>query len=111
MFVFVPPPPPSPRAEVLGQRLAELIEQHRQQNPDLSGLEVRQAVQIALNRAGGRNPAAPALLAVILGVLAAGGLFAALVERGQMRGEAMMVAMMVLVLAVVAGVLFTLKNR
>ena len=74
MFAFVPvvPSVPSPRAEALGQRLAETIEQFRLQNPDLSGLEVRQATQIAVARIGGERPAVRVLIAVALSAAVAG---------------------------------------
>ena len=80
MPVFVPvvPATPSPRAEALGQRLAETIEQFRQQNPDLTGLDVRQATQIAVTRSGGASALPRALLAVVAGVAVAAGLAVAL---------------------------------
>jgi hypothetical protein len=49
-IVFIPPPPPSPRAQELARRLAELIEQFRSEHPDASGAEVRQALQLAAPR-------------------------------------------------------------
>lgn len=72
MLAFVPVvvATPSPRAEALGQRLAETVEQFRQQNPDLSGLEVRQAARIAVSRAGGASAARPVLVALAAAVAA-----------------------------------------
>ncbi len=68
---FVPPSLPSPRAEELGQRLTDAITQFRQQYPDTSGLDVRQAVRIALGRVGGAGGRTPALLALAVAVVVA----------------------------------------
>jgi len=105
---IVPPPPPSPRAEALGQRLAETIEQYRQQNPELSALELRQAMELALARAGGAHAATPRLIAVIVGLLAALGLALALglASRGAVNSMAL-VGVLILGLLVVMMVVRT----
>jgi hypothetical protein len=104
----VPPPPPSPRAEALGQRLAEAIEQYRQQNPDLSALELSQAVQLTLARTGGARAATPRLIAVIVGLVAALGLALALglASRGAVNSMAL-VGVLILGLLVVMMVVRT----
>ena len=113
MLAFVPVVPslPSPRAEALGQRLAETIEQFRQQNPDLSGLEVRQAMRLAASRAGGGNAAAPALIALVAGVAVAGLAFALRTSPQHAGGDnwTLVMPIAVMVLALVAVV--ALKRR
>lgn len=113
MLAFVPivPSTPSPRAAALGQRLAETIEQYRQQNPDLSGLEVRQATQIAVSRAGGARAAAPALIALVAGVAAAAVALAVSADRGLAGGEKWTLMMLIAGLALVLGVVVALKRR
>ena len=79
---FVPPPPPSPLAEELGQRLAETIEQYRQQHPDLDRADVLNATRLALARSGGETAAArAALVAAVVGALLVG-VFAAVAANG-----------------------------
>ena len=113
MLAFIPvvPATPSPRAEALGQRLAETIEQFRQQNPDLSGLEVRQATRIAVSRAGGASVAAPALIALVAVVAVAGlGLILA-TDKQRAGGESWPLMMLVVGIAVALGVVVALKRR
>jgi LPXTG-motif cell wall-anchored protein len=113
MLAFVPivPATPSPRAEALGQRLAETVEQFRQQNPDLSGLEVRQAMQIAISRAGGGTAPAPALIALVTGVAVAGLALALASDQRKTGGEGWMVMALIAGIALVLGVLVALKRR
>jgi hypothetical protein len=113
MLAFVPivPSIPSPRAEALGQRLAETIEQYRQQNPDLSGLEVRQATRLAVSRAGGASAAAPALIALVAAVAAAGVALALAADRGLAGGEKWMLMMLIVGFALALGVVVALKRR
>ena len=113
MLAFVPivPSTPSPRAEALGQRLAETIEQFRQQNPDLSGLEVRQATQIAIARAGGARTAAPALIALLAAVAAAGVALALAADQGLAGGEKWTLMMLIAGFVLVLGVVVALKRR
>jgi hypothetical protein len=113
MPVFVPiiPATPSPRAEALGQRLAETIEQFRQQNPDLSGLEVRQATQIAVSRAGGACAPPRALIALAAAVAAAGLAFALASKRGLAGFEELTIVTLIVALAAVLAVVLALKRR
>jgi hypothetical protein len=113
MLAFIPvvPATPSPRAEALGQRLAETIEQFRQQNPDLNGLEVRQATQIAVSRAGGAGGPPRALLALVAAVAVAGLALALAADKGSAGGEKWPLLMGVAAIAVVLGVVVTLKRR
>lgn len=110
MLAFVPvvPATPSPRAEALGQRLAETIEQFRQQNPDLSGLEVRQATQIAVSRSGGADAPPRVLLALVAAAAVAG---LALALRFDTGGESWPLMMLIGGIALALGVVVMLKRR
>jgi hypothetical protein len=68
-FVPVTPPaPPSPRAQELGRRLKEAIDNFRREHPDITGAEIRQAMGLATSGvAGGRQAV---LVGVLLGFLA-----------------------------------------
>jgi hypothetical protein len=116
MLAFVPfvphvPQAPSPRAETLGQRLADTIHQFQQQNPGVSRLEVRQAMQLALARtAGDACPAPPRLVALVVGVLVAG-LVLALALGDTRASSSVFVALAVVGLAAVVAVLAMLRNR
>jgi hypothetical protein len=112
MLAFVPvvPSTPSPRAEALGQRLAEAIEQYRQQNPGLSRIEVRQATRIAISRASGTSAVAPALV-VLVAAVAGMGVALALASGRHPAGSEWTTTMLVAAIAVVLGVLVALKRR
>ena len=47
MYVFVPPPPPSPEAEDLGAKVAQLVRMLRQENPNLSAIDIRRGLEVA----------------------------------------------------------------
>jgi hypothetical protein len=113
MLAFIPVAhsTPSPRAEALGQRLAETIEQFRQQHPDLSGFEVRQATEIAISRAGGASTAAPVLIALVATVAAAGVALALAANKGLAGGENWTLMMLIAAIALVLGVVVALKRR
>jgi hypothetical protein len=106
----VPPHPPSPLAEELGQRLAETIEQFRQQHPDLSRADVMQAARIAITRSGDVSSAPrSALIAAVVGALLLG-VFATLAASGG-RCPAQAPVLMIAVAAAVVLVLLVLKRR
>jgi LPXTG-motif cell wall-anchored protein len=113
MLAFIPvvPSTPSPRAEALGQRLAETIEQFRQQNPDLSGLDVRQAMQIAVSRSGGTSAPAPVLLALVAAVAVAGLALALAADKPRAGGESWTLMMLIGGIALALGVVVMLKRR
>ncbi len=71
---FVQPPPPSPRAYELGRRLKETIDGFRQENPNITGTDIRQAMRLAQTGtgAGGQTVALVigAVLFLIFGILA-----------------------------------------
>ena len=110
-FVPVIPSTPSPRAEALGQRLAETIEQFRQQNPDLNGIEVRQATQLAVSRAGGACGPPRALIALAAGVAVAGLVIALAADRGLAGFEKWTMTMLIAAIALVLAVVVALKRR
>lgn len=109
--VVVSPSPPSPRAEQLGQRLAEVIRQYREQFPETSGLELRQALRIALLRAGGGNRAPARLVALALALAAAAGLLGVALARPRAGGPSWMLALVVGVLLVGIGLVALVRGR
>jgi hypothetical protein len=74
--VVVTPPPPSPEAQELGQRIANLVREHQAGRGRMSGRDVLQSFQVArtlLRSEIGGSPAAPGVLvALLLGLLALG---------------------------------------
>jgi len=70
-IIVTPPPPPSPQAQELGRRVQALIEQFRMEHPDLSCLEVNQALQLARPRTTQSRTILVALLTglLLLGIL------------------------------------------
>jgi len=62
---------PSPRAQELGQKLALVIAEYQQRNPDVSEEDIRVATQIAAGHLTSRRGAAPALLAAVVAAVAA----------------------------------------
>ncbi len=118
MPAFVPyvPPPPSPRAMELGQRLAEAIEQYRQQHPDLNRLDVAQAARIALAQAGGSDATAPRVAIAVAAGVAAVGLAVALavglgVSGGRGSSPAVAMTSVAVFTALVAALLLLLLRR
>ena len=113
MLAFVPviPATPSPRAEALGQRLAETIEQFRQQNPDLSGLDVRQATQIAVSRSGGAGAPPRVVLALVAAMAVAGLALALATDKPGAGGETWPLLMLIGGIALALGVVVMLKRR
>lgn len=82
--IVVPiPPPTSPRARELADRLAHVLLEFEQTHPSLTNEEVRQATQLALQkRRGGGTLAGPILVGAV-GLMVFAGLVAFyLIERG-----------------------------
>jgi len=50
-MVYVPPPP-SPRARELGQRVLDVIEAYRKEHPNVTWIEIHQALRLASRRSG-----------------------------------------------------------
>ncbi len=110
VFAYVPPPV-SPRAQELAQRLAQVIEEFQQRHPDLASLEVRQAVQIAASRTCGSHRGVVVASAVIVGVTTALGLgiFASL-QHGA-RGQMLLPMVLVMVAVITIALLLALRSR
>jgi hypothetical protein len=116
MFVYVPPPKPSPQAEELGQKMAELIRIYRESYSDLNMTEVKQAMGIAENDVrpdlGGRNPQMAMVMGLLLGfALLAGLLFFYMSQRGGggFPGGNWSIIMIVGALALGLAVVFAVK--
>jgi len=78
---YVPVIPPSARALELGRRLADVIRDFNRQHSDVTEIEVRQALQIALGEAGGGGEKRRAIVAVAAALVAGVGLAIALAAR------------------------------
>lgn len=117
MYVPVPtapPQPPSPEAEELGGHIARLIEAYQADHPEMSRLEVRQAVQIARRVVGVGGPSTKILIkAVVLGLVMFGGLAFYFLRSASGGAQIPFVAISIVVLAVVAlglGVIATTRQ-
>ena len=110
VFAYVPPPV-SPRAQELAQRLAQVIEEFQQRHPDLASLEVRQAVQIAASRTCRSGRGVVVAGAVIVGVTAAlgRGMVASLHHGG--RGQMLLPMVLVMVAVITIALLLALRSR
>jgi len=73
---FVQSSPPSGRAYELGTRLKETIDGFRQEHPNITGPEIRQAMNLAAR--GSATGAQPIVLAIGVALLLLLGLFALL---------------------------------
>ena len=84
MFVFVPQPPPSRRAEKLGQQLADVLGEALRGDPNMSARDVDQAMRIARASTPGLTGVANArILALVVGLLVLfAGLGFFLIQRG-----------------------------
>ena len=110
---FVPSVPPSARAQELGQRLAEVIREYGRQHSDLSGIEVNQALQIAMGATSGDSERKRALIAIVVALLVGLGLAVALVARagaGVAAGVPVMVGALIL-FAIVVMLGYTISER
>jgi hypothetical protein len=67
---YVPEQTPSPRAQELGEKLALVMAEYQQRNPDVSAEEIRVATQIATGHITARRGAAPALVAAGVALVA-----------------------------------------
>ena len=115
LYVPVIPPhqqPPSPRTRELADLPTRAIEEYERYHPNLSGAEVRAALQMASMRSSKGVPARVWALAGGLVALALGGVFAFVAANGgQVRGDAIpMVAVAVAVLGALVAVVVA-KNR
>jgi len=110
MFIPVPtapPAPPSPEAQELGRHLTDVINAYQADHPNMSSLEVRQAIQLA-RRTGGGTDAKMAMKAIAVGLMAMmalGLLFLRFTrDMGQVPWLLVGIGVMVVVLGVVAAI-------
>ena len=105
-----PSSPPSPRAQELGRQLSEAIEKYCQENPDISGTEIRQAMALAQRGVGaGKQSVA---IALVVGFLTLGVAGFYIINRQPDMADPPMLLMIVVIVAVIAvGIGFFLKNR
>ncbi|MGA2381855.1 MAG: hypothetical protein ABSG61_00315 [Gemmatimonadales bacterium] len=107
---YVPEQTPSPRAQELGQRLALVIAEYQQRNPEVSAEEIRVATEIAAGHVTARRGAAPALLAAAVAAVAALGGFLYLGQGSSGAVHLPWVAIAAGAIAL-AGVLAALRRR
>ncbi len=107
---YVPEQTPSPRAQELGEKLALVIAEYQQRNPDVSDEEVRVATQIAAGHVTARRSAAPALLAAAVAAVAALGGMLYLQRGSPGAGHAPWVAIGTGAI-ILAGALAVLRRR
>lgn len=103
---------PSPRAQELGERLAEVVRDYQQRTPDLSATEIQQAMQVAWVRS---LPSAPGsgLRVVLAGLVGALALLVSqiVVSRGNLDAPlTLLLAGLVLLMALAAFVVY-LRSR
>jgi hypothetical protein len=115
-MTFVPITPavtaqPSPNARELAEKLVATVREFEQSHPGTSSTEVQQAMQLASSRF--YSSSAPALIAIALGLLVAGGLAAFYFANRGAEGFGSPAMPMVLIAVVVLGLLgvFAAKKR
>ncbi len=109
MFIPVPtapPAPPSPEAQELGRHLTDVINAYQADHPNMSPLEVRQAIQLARRTGGTDANMAMKVIAVGLVAMMALGLvlLRATRDTGQVPWLMVGIGVMVVVLGVVAAI-------
>ncbi len=113
MFIPVPiapPAPPSPEAQELGQHLTDVINAYQADHPNMSSLEVRQAIQLA-RRAGGGTDANMAMKVIAVGLAAMMGLGLLFFRASRDMGQVPWVMVGIGGLVVVLGVVAVIANR
>ena len=103
-----PPAPPSPEAQELGRYLTDVIHAYQADHPNMSSLEVRQAIQLA-RRTGGGTDTKMAIMAILGGLVAMMGLglfffFRSNPDMGQVPWLMVAIGVLVVVLGVVAAI-------
>ncbi len=109
MFIPVhtaPPAPPSPEAQELGRHLTDVIHAYQADHPNMSSLEVRQAIQLARRTGGTDAKMAITTLSIGLVAMMALGLFVlrSNPDMGQVPWLMIAIGVMVVVLGVVAAI-------
>lgn len=112
--VVVTPPPPSPEAQELGRRIAELVREHAAARGGLKGQDVAQSFRVARSmlraETGGSGLNPGLMVALLLGVLLAGAA-ALFFFTGGGGTPVPVVAILVTILAVGAGLAALLSSR
>ena len=106
-----PPAPPSAEAQELGDHLARLIQAYQADHPEMSPLEVRQAVQLAQRAVGGGPNTKMLFKAVMLGLVAFMGLGVFFFRSNPDLEQIPFVMIAVVVLMVVVGIGAIVANR
>ncbi len=112
MFIPVPtapPAPPSPEAQELGRHLTDVINAYQADHPNMSPLEVRQAIQLA-RRTGGGTDAKMAIKAILVGLVAMMGLGLFFLRSNPDLGQVPWLMVAIGVLVVVLGVVAAIKS-
>ncbi len=109
MFIPVhtaPPAPPSPEAQEFGRHLTDVIHPYQADHPNMSSLEVRQAIQLARQTAGGTDAKMRRAIPVILvGMMALGlAFFRSNPDMGQVPWLMVVIGVLVVVLGVAAAI-------
>ncbi len=107
--VVPPPPRPSPEAQELGRRLADTIESFKREHPKLKGVDIQQAMRLALM---GRGAVKTPMIALVIGLAVAAGVLGVLLSRPGPEGETVVPVVIIVVVALVAAILaIRLRNR
>lgn len=108
---YVPVVPPSARAVELGRRLGEVIREFDRQHSDLTEIEIRQALRIALGESG-RSEARRAVAAIVAALVVGMGFAVALLVRSGPghSGDVMPVVAGALVLFAIVVVLILVRR-
>ena len=108
--MFIPittPPAPSREAQELGEQLALFVNEYRQDNPDLSEMEVEQALMLARRQSRtqcGKSLCSTRIMrALAVGVIVLVGLFVA--KRSSVGGNPQSIMMITVAIGVAAVVI------
>ena len=107
---FVPSPPPSPRAQELGRRVRETVDDFKRDNPGLKEEEIRQAMHLAMQGTGEAGKRVAVALAVGLALLVLLG-FLVLGHQLPVIGQPIILVSLIVLGLLLAGIVFVLKNR
>lgn len=106
-----PPAPPSAEAQELGEHLERVIQAYQADHPEMSPLEVRQAVQLAQRAVGGGPNPKMLIKGVLVGLIAFMGLGVFFFRSNPDLGQIPFVMIAVVVLMVVLGVVAVVANK
>lgn len=113
-MVFVPHAPvvpPSARAQELGRRIGAVVQEFSRQHADITDLEVRQAMQIALGTAGRGSEVRRVIVAVAAALLAGVALAISLAKRSGSDGATAMIPAVIGALVIFALVVVMILAR